>query len=309
MREVHPQGAAVKPVDPAALQARLVREQRARKAAEALIEAKSTELFEANNELAQVLSGSIKVLTDVLAMAKPEVFQKAAKVQRWARRLSKAIDVERPWELDLAAMLYPLGVIALPEEITSKYALGKALTTEEQVLVEESPAAALKLLEKIPRMQGVGRSIYYCRKGFDGSGFPQDEVRGEDIPQAARILRVLVDLADKATGVEKTRAEAFAEMAKNKQVYDMKIFKVCFETLHAPEQLEEAGKKIMELAPSLLQPGDIVHRDIVDKDGHLMLAAGAELTEIGIRRLHTIYIQKGLRELVAIVRTTEDAGT
>lgn len=310
MREIHTdsvQPVALAEPDIATLQARLAREKRARAAAEALIESKSRELFDANNELAQMLSGSVKILADVLAMAKPEVFQKAGKVQRWARKVTPDLGIDRPWELDLAALLYPLGIISLPEEVTTKYALDMELSDEERALVEESPGSAMQLLENMPRMGGVARAIYYSRKGFDGSGFPADDMRGADIPEAARVLHVLIDLADRATGVGKTRAEAFAQMAAQKQVYDVEILKICYAHLNKKPEEETGGRHLLRLAPSLLQPGDIVHSDIVDKEGHLMLAAGSELSEIGIKRLHTRYIQKGMVEKVSVTRVPEDA--
>lgn len=126
MREVHARSTTLEAEpDPriAALERRVERERAARKAAEAVIEEKSRELFDLAKELELQLSGSVKVLADVLAMARPELFQQAGKVQRWARRIAPHLEIKRVWELDLAAMLYPLGMLSLPDNLTSKKVL------------------------------------------------------------------------------------------------------------------------------------------------------------------------------------------
>lgn len=282
--------------------ARVKREQMARKAAEAIIEAKSQELHEANEQLELLLTGSVKLLTDILAMARPEVFQKAAKVQRWARRLSKHLDIEKPWELDLATILYPIGVISLSDEVAMKYALDSPLAPDEQKQLAESPMAAYRLVHNIPRMDSVARAILYSRKGFDGSGFPQDDVRGQELPQTARILKILVDLADAATGVSRSRTDAFAQMAGRKSQYDLDILKVAYQVLLEQYHDVEEGDEVLELRPSLLRAGDVVHKDIVDLNGKLLLAAGAELTDLSIKRLATLHAQRQLADEISIKR-------
>lgn len=282
--------------------ARLKREQVARKAAEAIIEAKSRELHEANEQLELLLTGSVKLLTDILAMARPEVFQKAAKVQRWARRLSPHLNIEKPWELDLATILYPIGVISLSDEVATKYALDTPLDPEEQKQIDESPMAAYRLVHNIPRMDSVARAILYSRKGFDGSGFPNDDVKGLELPQTARILKILVDLADAATGVSRNRSDAFMLMAGKKSQYDLDILKVAYQILLEQHHKSEPGDEILEILPSLLRSGDVVHKDIVDLDGKLLLAAGAELTELSIKRLTTMHKQQQLGDVITVKR-------
>ena len=283
MREIHAQAAQLKPASEEVWNRRLQRERDARAAAEAIIESKSRDLFEANRQLEELLGGTIKVLTQVLAMARPEIFEKAGKVQRWARRILPYLEIERPWELDLAAMLYPLGILSLPTEIADKYSHGEELSDNERMAVEECSLAAQEMLCHIPHMEQVSRAVLYCRKGFDGSGFPVDDVAGEEIPAAARVLKILIDLADDATGVTKRRD--FRGLAKRKHLYDLKILKVAYERLHRDHDSPEGDGELLVLSPVMLRSGDRVSRDIVDKDNQILLAAGAELSEITIRRL------------------------
>ncbi len=285
MHSVHSQEKAPKNLDATRLKIRLHREKKARLAAEKLIEKKSQEIFLAKKEQEQILSGSIKMLTDVLALARPEIFQKATKVQRWARQVAPKLNVERPWELDLAAMLYPLGIIALNDELASKYALYQPISEEEKQLVDESMQTAYQLINNIERMRGVAEAVRYSRKGFDCSGYPKDGTKGKDLPQASRILKILIDLADAATGENSSRADGFMKLASRKSEYDLDILKICYIELLEIEEKKTSDGIILSLLPGLLKVGDIVKKDIVDINKNLLLASGQELSKMSIERL------------------------
>lgn len=300
MRDVHAHAEPVAAPAVDAYKRRLERERQARAAAEAIIEEKSRELFAANQQLEQLLSASVKVLTDVLSMARPEVFQKAGKVQRWARRIAPHLEIERPWELDLAAMLYPLGTLSLPDDIASRHVLGDALSEAEQTLVAESSQAAHDLLCNIPRMETVAHAVLYCRKGFDGSGYPEDDVAGKDIPKPARVLKILIDLADDATGADRTRD--FKAMAKRKQLYDLDILAVAYKHLRRGKGQPDAEGKVVSVTQGMLRPNDVVHRDIIDSNNKLLLASGAKLSQITIQRLRAHCVESGEIGEIEVVR-------
>ncbi|MBB4301539.1 response regulator RpfG family c-di-GMP phosphodiesterase [Rhodobium orientis] len=286
--------------DVQALAQRLAREKRARLAAEATVECQSRELCVANMQLKQLFDGSMKVLADVLAMARPELFQKAGKVERWARRIAPHLTIDNVWVLELAAMLYPIGMLSLPDDIIQKKALDADLSADERKMLAESTQAAHDLLITIPRMEPVARAVLYCNKGFNGSGYPYDGVKGREIPEAARVLKVLIDLSDEATGVDRTRD--FKKMAEHRELYDLEILKVAYAHLRRAQGQQDAVGVPKTLAPSQLLPGDVVDRDIVDAQNRLLLAAGSVLSEITIRRLCSLRMAKLVAEEIDIVR-------
>lgn len=262
------------------------REKTARLAAEASLEAATRDLNQAHQALEQQVSGSVKLLTDVLAMARPEIFEKSGKVQRWARQIAPDLNVRRPWVLELAALLHPLGVLSLPDDVADRYARGDELSAEEQQHIAESAVVAAKLLDNIPHMSAVARAILYSRKGYDGGGYPEDPICGQDLPQTARILKVLIDLADDSTGPNRHRD--FNDMMARKAQYDLDILKVAFTRLRrAPHEPIQPDGEILQLSVLNLRSGDIVHRDIMSDEDHLLLAAGAELTPLTIKRLRS----------------------
>ncbi|MBO6675937.1 MAG: hypothetical protein JJ908_12765 [Rhizobiales bacterium] len=307
MREVHARSTTLEAEpDPriAALERRVERERAARKAAEAVIEEKSRELFDLAKELELQLSGSVKVLADVLAMARPELFQQAGKVQRWARRIAPHLEIKRVWELDLAAMLYPLGMLSLPDNLTSKKVLGEPLTQDEHDMIAESVQVAHGLINTIPKMQAVAETVLYCNRGFDGSGYPPDGPKGKDIPKSARILKVLIDLADVATGTDKKRD--FQPLLDKRYLYDVDILKVAYKSLNISPQQQAFEGQYMSVQPGQLIPGDIIRADIVDANNQLLLAAGSVLSDITIRRLFALYASRRIDGAVNIARVTSD---
>ncbi len=306
MRQVHARTPQVESEpDPriAALERRFQRERQARKDAEATIEEKSRELFDLNRELEQQLSGSVKVLADVLAMARPELFQQAGKVQRWARHIAPILEVTRVWELDLGAMLYPLGMLSLPDHLTRKKVLREDLTREEQEMIAESTKAAHDLISNIPKMQAIAETVLYCNKGFDGSGYPPDGPKGKDIPKSARILKILIDLADVATGVDRKRD--FQSLMERRYLYDLDILKVAYKSLNIEHEEQAYAGDYMSVEPAELIPGDVVRADIVDLDNHLLLAAGSVLSDITIRRLAALQSSKRMADSVNIARPAQ----
>ena len=284
---------------------RLQREVAARKAAEAVAEEKVRELAQAGRAQERLLGGGVKLMTDILATARPEVFQKAAKVQRWARRLAKHINVEKGWELDLAALLYPLGVISLPDELAADYATDLPLDAADVLRIEESALVASRLIANMPRMGGVARTVFYAHKGFDGSGWPKDGPSGTELPQAARILKVLIDLADAATGTSRTREGAFQKLSLNQQRYDPDVFAVAQEVLLLPA--DELLEGQIMVSPVFARPGDVLVHDLTDEHGRLLLSAGTKLTELSAQRLLSLAQTTKLPEAIAVAREEKKA--
>lgn len=248
-----------------------------------------------------MLQSGVKLMTDILAVARPEVFQKATKVQRWARAMAKQMQVERLIELDLAALLYPLGIIALPDDLAVKYAADLPLADDEVQRIEESALVASRLIADLPRLEGVARAVFYARKGFDGSGWPKDGPSGLELPQSARILKVLIDLADAATGAQRTRADAFKTLMLHKSRYDPDVLAVAQVVLMSHADEPTTGRVMIR--PDLALPGDVLMHDLTDRDGHLLLSAGTVLTELSARRLMSLMQTVKLPKEISVARS------
>lgn len=236
--------------------------------------------------LEQTLAGSVKVLSDMLAFLRPDLFQRSAEVRKCVNMIAARVKLPQAWELDLAAMLYPLGLIAVPDELVSKYANGGPLTPEEHHMIDQSTEMASSLVGNIPRLDKVANGIALCRKGFDGSGFPEEGEGGKAIPLTSRILRIAIDLVD-AMETGQASAQDIGTYLKNQaRLYDPELLQIVIAIVEDPSafSLPETHEEL-HLKASQLAGGDTILKDILDKDGRLILAAGAELTEITAHRL------------------------
>ena len=150
--------------------------------------------------LENTLGGSLKVLSEILALAEPKVFGQAEALRDAVRLLAASLNVTPTWDLEAAALLSQIGSVTIPPELILKSRLGHALSAGEKEVFNHIPAVGSSLLAQIPRLEGVARIILYQNKNFDGSGFPEDAVAGEAIPLGARMLKLLVDLARLESG-------------------------------------------------------------------------------------------------------------
>lgn len=169
--------------------------------------------------LEQTLSGSIKVLCDVLALVNPEAFGRSTRITRYVEAIAAQLHVTESWAIKTAAMLSQIGCVILPETVLKKVYRGEPLTKEESKLFNQHPVVAADLIAGIPRMKPVAEIIKFQDKYYDGYGVPGDSRRGEEIPMESRILKVALDF-DALESAGKTKTEAFDELKKRKDWYD-----------------------------------------------------------------------------------------
>lgn len=261
-------------------------------------------LITAERELLEkTLAGSVKVLVDVLALVDPEAFSRTRLLRELAGEIAGQLGHRGFWQLDLAAMLSPIGRITLPAEVTAKLAAGRRLDSDEQAMVARLPEISRDLIANIPRLQEVSEIIYYQGKGHDGSGFPERLVTGPEIPLGARILRLANDLVSASGGQPCNRAVVRA-LGAEAQRYDPAVL-AAVRTLYLDgDDEDEAAQPVEPLALpiSRLRSGDVLTSDIETEAGQLILAGGAELTQVLIEKLRNLHKLRHLREPVYVLR-------
>ena len=150
--------------------------------------------------LNKTLSGSIKLLNDILSMIEPQSFGRAQTMRDLISSVTKKFNADNDWEIPLAVMLAPIGNVTIPPELLLRARAGGALSKVEEQIVAQLPETAARLLANIPRLEGVASIVRYQHKNYDGSGLPQDSVKGEAVPLGSRLLKILTDLAQLQAG-------------------------------------------------------------------------------------------------------------
>ncbi|HEY0873193.1 MAG TPA: HD domain-containing phosphohydrolase [Vicinamibacterales bacterium] len=141
--------------------------------------------------LQETLHGSIAALTDVLAISNPIAFGRATRVRQYVSALAAKLEMPDRWQVEVAAMLSQIGIIALPPDTAEKVYYGRPLSEEEQAMVERTPAVADKVLGSIPRLEVVRGMIAAVHNGRP----PQENNSAQcaTIVNGARLIRLAAD--------------------------------------------------------------------------------------------------------------------
>ncbi|MEO8341566.1 MAG: HD domain-containing phosphohydrolase [Nitrospirota bacterium] len=248
-------------------------------------------LITAERELLEhTLSGSIRVLCEILALVNPEAFGRSSRITRYVEAIAAHLHVSELWSIKTAAMLSQIGCVILPESILRKVYRGEVLTAEESQLFNQHPFVAYDLLAKIPRMQRVAEIIKLQDKYYDGYGVEGDTKQGNTIPMEARILKVALDF-DALESAGKSKTEAFRDMTQRKGWYDPAVIdamKIAF--------AKEIKCEIRTAVVADLREGMILAEDVQSSQHVLLASKGQLVTSSMIRRLQNFGTTVGVRE-------------
>lgn len=176
-------------VDRAIEKKRLVEENREyQRDLESKVEERTSQLYDANEELRRLFMGSIKALAQALE-AKDEYTQgHSERVSEIAVGIGRYLSLGETEINDiwLAGLLHDIGKIGVRESVLNKP--GK-LDAEEWEAIQRHPVIAERILFPIAELSNVISIVRHHHERFDGSGYP-DGLKTGEIPLGARILSV-----------------------------------------------------------------------------------------------------------------------
>ncbi|WP_161794804.1 HD domain-containing phosphohydrolase [Desulfonatronum thioautotrophicum] len=245
--------------------------------------------------LEQTLSGSIKVLTELLAMVNPDAFGRANRIHRLVRQIALHLGVTKTWEMENAALLSQIGCMLLPSAAMQQIIQGESLDGEPRKIYDIHPVIAADLLSHIPRLDTVREFILYQEKRFDGEGTPLDGKSGADIPLGGRILKILVDF-DQLEHAGKNTEQALHILRAREGWYDPRILDVLEKVLS-----QKTGYRLLEMHVHQLRTGMVLAGDVQSQSGMLLVAQGQEVTPVLITRLRTYAEISGVQEPIRVL--------
>ncbi len=246
--------------------------------------------------LEKTLSGSVRMLMDILAMVDPHLFGRAQTLRGYMRSLAQTLQVGEVWKMELAATLAQVGLVTIPPVVVLKARAGHTLSDSEHEMLERVPEISHNLLINIPRLEPVARIVLYQSKHFDGSGFPRDSISGYDIPLGARMLKVLSDLRDlEESGI--TRRRAFEVMRKRDGWYDPRVLEAAVVTfVGVSETQRQTEAPALAVSVRGLRVGHLLASDVYTADGKLLISAGHRVSEALLERIRNFAEVTGIRE-------------
>lgn len=234
--------------------------------------------------LQQTLRGAIQTLSEVLAMAMPEAFGRAARIRQRAKLLAEAVNIQDYWRIEVAATLSQLGAVTLRAETVSKLYHGKQLSQEEETAVARLPRIAVELLASIPRMQSVCELITL---GFSG------EYSGVPTSLEAQVLRLCNDHEALVTAGS-SNPEAIDTLRQ--RGFDITLINTLTELTAG----EHAVGSIQDVTLAELRDGMVLAEDIYTGTGTLLLARGHTFRRNVIERLVAMRPQLGSRNTIRV---------
>lgn len=248
-------------------------------------------LITAERELLEkTLSGAINMLTEVLSLINPSAFSRAYRMRRYVRHMAQQLSFPDVWQFEVAALLSPIGSIALPPEILDRLYAGAPLSPEEEELVAAQPKVAHDLIANIPRLEAVAQMISGQQEPA-GSFRPIPDSNREDvIARGAKMLRVASHFDEQlARGVP--QRSALAQMQARTDEYD-----ASFVSALSNFESAESNKEIRIARVRDLNSLMVANEDIKSKNGLLLLAKGQEVTASMIARLRSFSCSIGVKE-------------
>lgn len=257
-------------------------------------------LVTAERELLEgTLRGSLKVLSEVLSLLRPEVYGRVSRIAPYVRRISRLVGDTNAWQTEAAAMLCLMGFIMLPDALIARVERGRALSPEDAGLYQQHAEVAARLVANIPRMGGVARIIACQEKNFDGTGLPADAGRGKDIPLGARILRVVLEF-DRLVTAGQTKPEAYAALEQGSPSrFDPEVVAALGEVLG-----DERKYVIQQVGLRSLRDRMILAEDMfVSRGGQQIkvLAKGTELSGVALEHIFKLARYDTVSEPIKVI--------
>ncbi len=232
--------------------------------------------------LEQTLNGSVKLLTDILAVTNPLAFGHASRVSSLVGELARRVGLPAAWYFELSAMLSQTGCISVPDEVLERAFHLAQLAPEEQQQFAAHPEVGSGLVKHIPRLEEVSRIISFQNARFDGLGGTHPGVGGEDIPFAARLLHIASDY-DMLTANGTIPLNALAEMQRRKGEYDPRGLDAL-----AAYITDVMGYTVRQLPLGEIQVGMIMADEVINPAGAMLVGRGQEVTPALYARLQTL---------------------
>lgn len=184
----------------------------------------------------------------------------------------------------LAALLHDIGKLGLPDDL-----LGKAfntLTGEQRALVVKHPVIGQNILMGIDKFKEAAVLVRHHHECFDGNGYP-DHLAGIAIPLGSRILQAVNEYDSLQIGTLVQRplkaAEALSFLVENRgKRYDPAVVDTFVRLL---SDTQKTAFIEVPLRTMHLKPGMALTRDLVHRDGYMLLAKGSVLSNEVIAQL------------------------
>jgi len=232
----------------------------------------------AERELLQkTLVGTMRALSDVLAIANPVAFGHVGRIQELALAVAGQMKLSEQWPLEFASFASQLGHISLPERTLRRLYAGEVLSPQESAQVTQSAVVAERIVKRIPRLGPVVEILSSLAAGRRSNEPRPRESTG------AEILRVVsaYEAVERTTAARHT---AIHRLRAQGDRFDPEVMKALTELLGLKLTEDEAIETI-EIPIGRVCVDMIVAEDVCTRTGALLVPRGYRVSESFVARL------------------------
>jgi response regulator RpfG family c-di-GMP phosphodiesterase len=230
--------------------------------------------------LEETLHGAIKTLTDVLALLSPATFGRATRLKQIVGEMSEKLAFRERWQVEVAAMLSHLGYVTLSPELADKVYYDRALSKDEQALVDKLPTVTEQLIGNIPRMENVLEILRRYRR----APRPSDLEAKDAVTRGAQILKVAFDYDTLESGTGESPQLTLDTLRGRAGQYDAEVLAALLDV----RSQSNNSSDVRELSMYVLKVGMVFVDDVKMPNGVLLVARGYAVTERFMERVHNL---------------------
>ncbi len=254
-------------------------------------------LVSVNDKLKNSFLTSIKVFSSLIEMRGGNLAGHSRRVADLARRIAVRMNLGEgeAQEIFVAGLLHNIGKVAFSDELLAMPV--NLMNGENLGLYRKYPVRGEQLLMPLQDLSGAAKIIRSQQERFDGEGYP-DRLSGFNIPLGARILALASDYYNLQIGTmvqrrlrpDEARALILQQSGKR---YDPLVTNAFSDVLSGitsgsvnttAKEADDNGQELLVAALDL-RPGMIIARDLITRDGFLLLSANHTLDERMIRQI------------------------
>jgi response regulator RpfG family c-di-GMP phosphodiesterase len=257
---------------------------------------RTAELRVAHEKLKHSFFTSVQVFANLIELRAGQMAGHSGRVADLTRRLVRKMELSDQERQDvlLAALLHDIGKIGLPDAVLTK--APPQMSGDEFALWRRHPIKGEQALMALEELRGVASIIRAHHERFDGTGYP-DALSGMTIPLGARILAVVNEYDGLVSGtltgnhMSDSDARQFILKSRGKR-YDPAVVDAFLSATGGMASMEISD---MELVSRELRPGMVLARNVVSKEGVVLLTTGYILTEHLIHQLREFEDAEGCK--------------
>lgn len=262
---------------------------------------RTLELRKAHEKVKTSFLTSIKVFANLIELREGPLAGHSRRVADLARKISSkmGLDAGEGQNVFLAGLLHDIGKIGLSDALLAKPVTH--MNGEDLGNYRKHPAKGEQALMALEELRGAAKIMRSHHERFDGQGYP-DALAGLAIPLGARILAVANDYDGLQIGIIALRrlgpddAKKMIVDGRGKR-YDPQVVDAFLQVMGGAEPA--AGGEVA-VAAADLKPGMVLARDLMTRDGVLLLSAEYLLDASLIRQIRDYAESEGINVTVHI---------